>query len=66
MASDVATIKSETTELKNNVSALQTCLEDAESRISDMEDSTASMVNENKVLRQTVEQLWRSVDDQEN
>lgn len=62
----MATIKSETTELKNNVSALQTCLEDAESRISDMEDSTASMVNENKVLRQTVEQLWRSVDDQEN
>ncbi|KAG7495694.1 hypothetical protein JOB18_003953 [Solea senegalensis] len=66
VASDVSTIKSDTTELKNNVSALQTCLEEAESRIGDMEDSTASMANENKVLRQKVEQLWSCVDDQEN
>lgn len=66
VASDVATIKLDTTELKNNVSALQTRLEEAESRIGDMEDSTASMANENKVLRQKVEQLWSRVDDQEN
>ena len=66
VASDVSTIKSDTTELKNTVSALQTRLEEAESRISDVEDSNASMINENKVLRQRVEQLWSRVDDQEN
>lgn len=66
VASDVSTIKSDTTELKNNVSALKTRFEEAEGCIGDIEDSTVSMANENKVLRQKVEQLWSRVDDQEN
>uniref|UniRef100_A0A8P4G4W4 L1 transposable element RRM domain-containing protein n=1 Tax=Dicentrarchus labrax TaxID=13489 RepID=A0A8P4G4W4_DICLA len=41
-------------------------LEEVENRIADVEDSNTSMINENKVLRQRVEQLWSHVDDQEN
>uniref|UniRef100_A0A665TMI1 L1 transposable element RRM domain-containing protein n=1 Tax=Echeneis naucrates TaxID=173247 RepID=A0A665TMI1_ECHNA len=66
VASDVLTIKSDTTELKNTVSALQTRLEEVESRISDVEDSNAIVINENKVLKQRMEQLWSRVVDQEN
>lgn len=48
--SDVSMIKSDTAELKNAVSALQTWFKEAESRIADVEDSNVSMVNEKKVL----------------
>lgn len=66
VASDVSIIKSDTTELKNTVSALQTRLDEAESRISNVEDSNASMANVNSILKQKVEQLWSRVEDHEN
>lgn len=66
VANDVSTIKADTTELKNTVGALQIRLEEAESRIGNVEDCTANMATENKGLAKRVEQLWERVDDQEN
>lgn len=50
VASDVSTMKSDTTELENTASASQTRLDEAESRIANVEDSNTSMANDNKVL----------------
>lgn len=66
VASDVSMIKLDTTQLKNGVSALQTWLEEVESHISDVDNSNASTMNKNVVLRKRVKQLWSRVDDQEN
>ena len=59
-------IKSDKTELKNAVNALQIRLKEAEDRIGSLEDSTANMANESKGLARRVEQLWNCVEDQEN
>ncbi|KAL7402142.1 hypothetical protein ABVT39_010371 [Epinephelus coioides] len=66
VANDVSIIKADTTELKSTVSALQTRLEEVESPITNMEDCTANVANENKGLAKRVEQLWNGVENQEN
>uniref|UniRef100_A0A096MGI2 L1 transposable element RRM domain-containing protein n=1 Tax=Poecilia formosa TaxID=48698 RepID=A0A096MGI2_POEFO len=63
---DVALIKSNTTELKNSVSAIKTRLIEAERRISDVEDTVANLARNNVKLTKTVEQLYERIDDQEN
>uniref|UniRef100_A0AAV2JM17 L1 transposable element RRM domain-containing protein n=1 Tax=Knipowitschia caucasica TaxID=637954 RepID=A0AAV2JM17_KNICA len=59
-------IKSDTTELKNSVSAIKTRLTEAESRISDVEDTVANLAKNNEKLTKAVAQLYERVDDQEN
>lgn len=66
VANDVSIIKSDTTELKNTVSALRARLEKAESPIANMDDCTTNVANENKGPAKRVEQLWSRVEDQEN
>lgn len=50
---DVSMIKSDTTELKNIASALQTRLDEAESRIANVEDSNTSMANDNSATTES-------------
>lgn len=52
VANDVSIIKPDMTELKNTVSTLQIRLAEAENRIANVEDSPASMANDNKLLSQ--------------
>lgn len=47
----------EIAKISTTLSASQTRLDEAESRIANVEDSNTSMANDNKVLQQRVDQL---------
>lgn len=66
IAADVTLIKTDTTELKNSVAAIQTRLTEAESCISDVEDQVAILAKDNAKLINKVNQLCAQIVDQEN
>lgn len=62
VATDVTLIKSDTTELKNSVAAIQTWLTNTKGRIFDVEDHVANLSEDNSKLTKLVKQLWTHVD----
>lgn len=64
VAADVTLIKTDTTELKNSVAAIQTRRTEAESRIS--EEQVAVLAKDNTKPINKVDQLCAQIDDQEN
>ncbi len=62
VATDVSSIKEVVTDLKNSVNAIQERLDEAEGRISNMEDITSKLVGDDKRL----EVMWNRIEDLEN
>lgn len=58
VAADVVTIKETTTELKNSVGGLQVRVEEAEERISRLEDTTEGLVTNTDTMGKKVDMLW--------
>uniref|UniRef100_A0A672SW74 L1 transposable element RRM domain-containing protein n=1 Tax=Sinocyclocheilus grahami TaxID=75366 RepID=A0A672SW74_SINGR len=66
VATDVSSIKEVVTDLKNPVSAIQKRLDEAEGRISNMEDVTSKLVGDGERHDKRLEVMWNRTEDLEN
>lgn len=66
VATDVSSIKEVVTDLKNSVNAIQERMDEAEGRISNMEDVTSKLVSDGERYDKRLEVLWNRIEDLEN
>lgn len=66
VATDVSSIKEVVTDVKNSVSAIQERLDEAEGRISSMEDVTSKLVGDGERHDKRLEVMWNRIEDLEN
>lgn len=66
VATDVSSIKEVVTDLKNSVNAIQERLDEAEGRISNMEDITSKLVGDGERHDKRLEVMWNRIEDLEN
>ncbi len=66
VATDVSSIKEVVTDLKNSVNAIQERLDEAEGRISNMEDITSKLIGDGERHDKRLEVMWNRIEDLEN
>lgn len=66
VANDVVTIKATTTELKEAISSVQVRLDEAENRISHVEDVSDRLTGDTERMAKLVDELWNRAEDLEN
>lgn len=66
VASDVTTIKETTAELREAISSVQARLDEAETRISHIEDASNRLTGDAEKMVKRVDEIWNKVEDLEN